>query len=77
MPTTVKELIEYLQTIPLDAELRVVVTEDCGYSQCSRFVPMELDQYKGNIEYTNMANNQFVEKHSELWDRRFLDFGET
>ena len=77
MPTTVKELIEYLQTIPLDTELRVVVTEDCGYSRCSSFVPMELDQYKGNVEYTDMANNRFVEKHSELWDRRFLDFGET
>jgi hypothetical protein len=38
---------------------------------------MELNQYNGNVEYTDMANNRFVEKHSELWDRRFLEFGET
>lgn len=74
MPTTVKELIEYLQTIPLDTELRVVVTEDCRYTRLSRFVPMELDQ---NVSYTDTTNNKFVEEHSELWDRRFLDFGET
>lgn len=77
MATTVKELIEYLKNIPLDTELRVVVTEDYGYATRAKFVPLDVNQATGNVEYTDMAGNKFVEKHSDLWDRRFLDFGET
>ena len=77
MTTTVKELIEYLKNIPLDTELRVIVMEDCGYSTRAKFVPLDLDPATGNVEYADMAKNMFVEKHSEMWDRRFLDFGET
>ena len=75
--TTVKELIEYLKDVPLDTELRVVVSYDCGYSTCAKFVPLDLDEVTGNVEYTDMAGNKFIDRHSELWDRRFLDFGET
>ena len=77
MATTVKDLIEYLKGIPLDTELRVVVSYDCGYSTCTKFVPLDIDPVAGNVAYTDTANNRFVEKHSELWDRRFLDFGEA
>ena len=77
MATTVEELIEYLRNIPSDTELRVVIVEDCGYSRCASFVPLDLSEYTGNVEYTDMANNPFVKRHSELWDRRFWDFGET
>lgn len=79
MTTTVKELIEYLKTIPLDTELRVVVTYDCqgGYATCTKLVPLDLDPTTGNVEYIDTNGNRFIEKHSELWDRRFLDFGET
>ena|GEM_PF-5026651 len=77
MATTVKELIEYLKTIPLDTELRVAVTYDCQGATCAKFVPLDLNQTTGNVAYTDMNGNMFVEKHSELWDRRFLDFGET
>ena len=74
--TTVKELIEYLKTIPLDTELRVVEVYDFGHSTATRFVPMSLDEQNRNVEYTDLAGNKFVEKDSENWDRRFLDFGE-
>lgn len=74
--TTVKDLIEYLMGIPPDTELRVVVSYDCEYSTCTKFVPLDLDQETGNVEYTDMAGNKFVERDSGLWDRRFLDFGE-
>ncbi len=73
---TVKELIEYLRKIPLDTELRVVVTYDCGYSTCAKYVPLDLDENTGNVDYTNLANNKFVKFDSNLHDRRFLDFGE-
>lgn len=74
--TTVKELIEYLKTIPLDTELRVIEVYDFGHSTATRFVPMSLDEQNRNVEYTDLAGNKFVEKDSENWDRRFLDFGE-
>ena len=77
MATTVKELIKYLETIPLDTELRVVVVEDCGYSQCARFEPMDISEFTGNVAYTNLAGNQFVKQDSPMFNKRFLDFGET
>ena len=75
MAATVKDLIEYLSGIPLDTELRVLRTYEKNYGVCTEYVPLDLNEITGNVEYTNMAGNQFVEKHSELWDRRFLDFG--
>ncbi len=77
MTATIKDLIEFLKDLPMDTELRVVEVYDCGYSQCAKFVPLDLDKYTGNIEYSDMSKNQFVKDDSELWDRRFLDFGET
>ena len=77
MATTVKELIEYLKTIPLDTELRVVVVEDCGYSRCASYEPMDISEFTGNVEYTNLAGNQFVKPDSPQFDKRYLDFGET
>ena len=77
MATTVKELIEYLKTIPLDTELQVVETYDCGYSMCARYVPLDIDELKGNVTYTNLSDNQFVKEDSPNFDKRFLDFGDT
>ena len=71
--TTVKELIEYLKSIPLDTELRVLVSYDCGYSTCTKFEPLVIE---GNTDYTNLSGNQFVKKDSPNFDKRFLDFGE-
>jgi len=77
MATTVKELIEYLKTIPLDTELQVVETYDCNYATCARHVPLDIDEIKGNVTYINLANNEFVDKDSPNFDRRFLEFGDT
>lgn len=71
--STVHELIEYLKTLPPDTELRVVTTYDCGYETCAKFVPLKVSE---NVDYVDTAGNRFMEKHSEMWDRRFLDFGE-
>ncbi len=77
MATNVKELIEYLKTIPLDTELQVVETYDCGYATCARYVPLDIDGRKGNVTYTNLADNPFVAKDSPNFDKRFLEFGDT
>lgn len=77
MATTVKELIEYLKELPLDTELMVLTAKEEGrYETVYRFEPLDLDPVAGNVEYTDMRGNKFVEKDSALWDRRFLEFGE-
>ncbi len=73
---TVKELIVYLKTIPLDTELQVVETYDCGYSTCTKYVPLDIDEFKGNVSYINLANNKLIDKESPNFDKRFLEFGE-
>ena len=77
MATTVKDLIEYLRNIPLDTELRVVMVDDCGHDQCASFVPMDLSEYTGNVDYTDLTGNPFVKEDSALCGRRFLDFGKA
>jgi len=74
--SSVKELIEYLKTVPLDAELRVLTAYDCGYSTCVKFVPLEIEGIKSNIDYTDLSGNPHIKKDSPIFDKRFLDFGE-
>lgn len=75
--TTISELIEYLKTIPLDTEIRVVVGRDAPYERIPELVPLDLDPATGNVTYVNLAGNQYIAEDSPLWDRRFLDFGEV
>ncbi len=63
---TVSELIKFLEDIPPDAELQVLERYDCGYSDCVKFVPMNLDEIAGNVTFFGKAVD----------GRSFLDFGE-
>lgn len=78
MSTTVKELIEYLKSIPYDTELKVIA---CSYSSLgcdvqARLVPLDINPISGNVEYIDTKNNPLFHEDSVLWDRRFLEFGE-
>lgn len=74
--TTVRELIQYLEKLPPDTEVSVIVGYDCGYSYCTEEVALNLDPYKGNIDFLDFRNNQFVKETHELYNKTFLTLGE-
>ena len=76
MATTVKELIDYLKTIPLDTELHVLVREEGDYWDRVNYAPMDLSELTGNVGYVNLADNPLVKPDSPEFDKRYLYFGE-
>lgn len=49
--TTVKELQEYLKTLPEDTEVNVACRYHCSYADGTEWRDMNLNQYSGNVEY--------------------------
>jgi hypothetical protein len=72
--TTVKEFIEYLQTLPPDTIVRTVEGYDCGYAYCTEEVDLNLGD-KGNVDFIDFTENQFVDKKNYLYKKKLLTIG--
>lgn len=53
---TVRELKEYLGTLPDDTEIFVVETRTHGWDTYSTFVNLNLHRYEGNSEFSDYNN---------------------
>ncbi|SAK95670.1 hypothetical protein AWB76_07174 [Caballeronia temeraria] len=49
--TTVKQLKEYLETLPEDTEVSVACQYSGSYYNGTEWRDMDLDQYEGNVEH--------------------------
>lgn len=56
--TTVRELIDYLETLPDDTEVRVLKETACMYEVSTRFVPLKIDE---NTDYTEFKDVRELE----------------
>ncbi|SMG43401.1 hypothetical protein [Paraburkholderia susongensis] len=55
---TVAQLREYLAGLPDDAEVFVLEEERGNYYTTTRFEPLNLDPYEGNVDYnTSLGTN--------------------
>lgn len=61
---TITELIEYLKGLPDDTEVRVSYDGD--------EVILDLDEH---MDYVDLTGNQFVEKDSPIYNKKFLTIG--
>jgi hypothetical protein len=48
--TTVKEFLQFLETLPEDTEV-CVAESYYGYEPGTKWVNLDLDQYSGNVDY--------------------------
>lgn len=74
--TTVRELIDYLKTLPEDTEVEVIVGHYSDYSYCTETVPLNLDPYTGNVDFTDFSGNEFVKEGSKFFNKKYLTLGE-
>ena len=75
--TTITEFIEYLKTLPPDTEISVVRGYDCGYSYCTEEVPLNIDPLNGNVDFTDLTGNQFINDDDPKSNKKYLTLGET
>ncbi len=68
--TTVKELKEYLETIPDETEVYVLQVNADGYTSSAREVSLN---FMENIEFSDLTNNKFYSKKERK--RKTLTFG--
>lgn len=54
--TTVKQMIEWLQTLPQDAEVQCGVEEHAGYERYMKMVPVDIEACNV-IDYTEKYHN--------------------
>lgn len=73
---TVKELIDYLKTLPEDTEVEVVVGHYSDYSYCTETVPLSLDPCTGNVDFTDFSGNEFVKEGAKFFNKKYLTLGE-
>ena len=70
--TTVAQLIDYLQTLPPQTEVEVMVEHSRDYSTSVISVPLDINQ---NSDYFDGVLNPYVASNSPLFNRRILTFG--
>jgi hypothetical protein len=71
---TVKEFIEYLQTLPPDTIVRTFEGYDCGHAHYTEEVDLNLGD-KGNVDFIDFTGNQFVDKENYLYEKKLLTIG--
>jgi len=77
VPTTIKEFIAYLQTLPDDTRISVIdASLACGYDVIVNEVDLNLDPINGNVTFTDLTGNQFVKKGDPHFNKKFLLLGE-
>jgi hypothetical protein len=76
--TTVAQLIKYLQTLPLDAEVEVM-SECCGnWETYTKFEPLQIPDAYGcsdNLEVHDFRDNPFVKEGDPRFGKVYVDFG--
>jgi hypothetical protein len=73
--TDVKTFIEYLKTLPPETEVRVCCAKVVGYGTQVTFQDLEIDEYGGNIDFTDLTGNQFVKAGDPRENKKYLDIG--
>jgi|LakMenEpi03Aug12_release.lakeMendotaPanAssembly.Ray.scaffolds.fasta_scaffold670427_2 hypothetical protein len=77
--TTVAQLIEYLQTLPQDAEVDVLKEVSANWSTWTEFTSLEIpDKYgcSDNLEVYDYRDNQFVKEGDPRFGKVYVSFGE-
>lgn len=72
MTTTVRQLIEFLQTQDQDAVVDILVGEQSGFGDSFFRKNLELTE---DVEYTDFRGNQFVHPTSAHYNQRYLFLG--
>lgn len=73
MTTTVKQLIEYLETLPEETEVSVVETAQGGFAgDYSYFADLDIGDH---CEFTDFTGNKFVKKTEPHYNKKTLDIG--
>ena len=72
MATSITEFIAYLQTLPKDTELFVVVCSDDVCSYHTSEVPLDLSE---NVDFVDLSDNPFVKKGDERYGKKYLTIG--
>ena len=76
--TTVAQLIEFLQTVPQDAEVEVICECRDSWETYTKFEPLQIPDehgYSDNLEVHDFRDNQFVKEGDPRFGRVYVDFG--
>jgi hypothetical protein len=71
-PTTLPELIAYLQSLPSDTVLQVLETRICGYDTLVETAPLVLNE---NTDFVDLTGNPFIKEGQPNFNKKFLCFG--
>lgn len=70
--TTVTQLIRYLQSLPAETEVEVMVEHSANWETYTKSVPLDIDN---NSDYFDGVGNPYVTANSSLFNRRILTLG--
>lgn len=76
--TTVAQLIEFLQTLPEDAEVDVMKEVSADWSTWTTFEPLQIPDAYGcsdNLEVYDFRDNHLVKEGDPRFGRVFVSFG--
>jgi hypothetical protein len=76
--TTVAQLVEYLQTLPQDAEVDVLKEVSANWSTWTEFTALEIPGeygYSDNLEVYDFRDNQFVTQGDPRFGKVYVSFG--
>ena len=76
--TTVAQLIEFLQTLPQDAEVDVMAERRGQWWTYTEFEELQIPDEHGNsdnLEVYDFRDNQFVKEGDPRFGRVFVSFG--
>ncbi len=76
--TTVAQLIEFLQTLPEDAEVDVMKEVSANWSTWTTFEPLQVPDaygYSDNLEVYDFRDNYLVKEGDPRFGRVFVSFG--
>ena len=69
---TRNELIKYLESLPEDVKISVVVNDEEGYGIQE---PLDLSESYSNVEFINLTGNQFVYESDPRYNKKYLRIG--
>lgn len=75
--TTVKELKTYLETLPEETEVEVLVEKSGHYQTYTQFEPLEIGPYSDTLEFVDLTGNPYVKPEATYFGKKFLKFGSS
>ena len=76
--TTVAQLVEYLQTLPQDAEVDVLREVSENWSTWTEFTSLEIPDeygYSDNLEMYDYRDNEYVKEGDPRFGKVYVIFG--